>query len=815
MRLQKKSRYLCDVALIPVMMLFSPAMAQAVPEVNVANTADGPGMGDIIVTARRRDESLSKVPISISALSSESLTKQGIRTEADLQIAVPGLQTVQGGNGNLLNFAIRGQTIDGYSQSPSAVLTYVNEFQITAPGASAFFDLANVQVLKGPQGTLFGRNTTGGAVLYTTAAPVDEFKGFFTARAGNLNEVQVQGAINVPLVADKVLLRVAGNFSDGGGFVRNRGFYTTTAFTNYGTAASPFFGPSAVQFTPRNNILGNTRNKSVRATLLVKPIDGLRSTTMVQYGADDGTSTPGLLYSVASNFGAQTPYDLLNVTTGPFQGTGALTQNNNWQLGTNRETYTNLSNNYRSRTRLIMNTTEYDLSDDLTVKNIVGWYRSQRTSVIDLDGSAFELYGNSEQYVDLPSGRNSQSGFDSQFSEELQLQGKAFDGALNYTAGVFYTNSKNRQDNHLAFYAQQLPPFRFRTRDRSYAGFAQATYNVTDRLHVTGGFRYSKDKIDSHQLPFGNFTVGFPGYAAFNPAISSTFEQDQKQSFRNPSWNASVDYQLSPDLLVYVTQRGSWRAGGYNFSALPRSFDGSGTVTSDNPAGLIGNQFGLEKARDVEGGVKFNGRIGGVPVTFAAAAYNQWIAGAQRVVFVNIPGAGPGLVTVNVPKTQITGQEFNASVRPIRWLELGGQIAHLNARFTNPIVFAAGLPQKFGPYAFAPKWAGSAYFEVNQNLDDGGSLSWRADVYAQSSSVFANYQTAFTGNVRTPGYALVNSRVSWNKMLGSSFTAAAYAKNLLDKQYYAGGIGTGNSFGVNLASPGRPREFGLELRVDF
>jgi iron complex outermembrane receptor protein len=306
-----------SVAIAAIFVLGSnDVYAQDAPPQEQAST----GSTDIIVTARRRDESLSKVPLSVAALSGEALAAQGIRTENDLQVAVPGLQTVNGGTGYLLNFAIRGQTIDGYSGSASAVLTYINEYQFTAPGPSSFFDIENVQVLKGPQGTLFGRNTTGGAVLYKTVMPGDEFTGFASARVASFDQVQIQGAVTVPIVPGRISLRVAGNFSDGGSFIKNKGYYQLDPTLTSAT------------FVPRDDELGNLRNKSVRATLRVEPADTVRNTTMAQYNADDGSVSPGLIFAQSPSPGAQALFDAIPLIGGPFAGpSGGLSKNIAWQ----------------------------------------------------------------------------------------------------------------------------------------------------------------------------------------------------------------------------------------------------------------------------------------------------------------------------------------------------------------------------------------------------------------------------------------------------------------------------------------------------
>jgi iron complex outermembrane receptor protein len=180
---------------------------------DTANQTDRPKTDDIVVTAQRREQSLSKVPVAVSAFNAEILQDRNVNSEQDLASLVPGLIVKAGQNSNQLSFTLRGQTLDPFSGSSPAVLTYINDAPATEGNtATAFFDFSSVQVLKGPQGTLFGRNATGGAVLYETTKPGDDFGGYLTVKGGERNYIQVQGAIDVP-ISDVIKLRVAGDYN--------------------------------------------------------------------------------------------------------------------------------------------------------------------------------------------------------------------------------------------------------------------------------------------------------------------------------------------------------------------------------------------------------------------------------------------------------------------------------------------------------------------------------------------------------------------------------------------------------------------------
>ncbi|MEG8019606.1 TonB-dependent receptor plug domain-containing protein [Sphingomonas sp. LR55] len=247
---------------------FSPGAAPSDPGPATVATDTG---AEIIVTAQRRSETLERTPVAISVVSADTLVERAITTETDLQSAVPGLTVKTGQNENQLNFSLRGQSVDPFSSSRPSVLPYFNEVQVGGVGGTALYDLSSVQVLKGPQGTLFGRNSTGGAVLYTSQKPTVDFGGYLVARVGNFSARQLEGALNVPLVSDVALLRVAGQFQRRDGFQRN--LY-------------------------RDERLGEIRRENVRVSLTLKPSSQLSNDLVVDYGHSNGNSLSSVVYNV-------------------------------------------------------------------------------------------------------------------------------------------------------------------------------------------------------------------------------------------------------------------------------------------------------------------------------------------------------------------------------------------------------------------------------------------------------------------------------------------------------------------------------------
>ncbi len=767
----------------------------------------GSGSGEIVVTARRREEALSKVPLAVTAISADLLAAKSIRNENDLQSAVPGLVIKQNGSANAFNYVIRGQTIDTYTNSPPGVLPYINEAQIVSYSASSFYDLGNIQVVKGPQGTLFGRNTTGGAVLYQTAPAKDTLGGYVQGRYGNYDAYQVQGAINLP-ISEAVRLRVAASRTGGGAFVHR---------------------------LDTNRMYGNLEQTSVRGTLQIEPGSGFKNTTVVQHTSDGGTNAANSIYhsaayagcppafggtnprAIADCFYAGYPYGLLPKAS-PFLALGVVGLSNKQdQLGPWEVIGSNVDLRHQAKSTFVINTTEYEVSSNLTLKNILMYNESWSIEANDYDGSPFPLIGITGNLTpDLTNVTNPGRFYNQtkQLSEEFQIQGKAADGRLDYTVGFYYMHQVNTFDSEVSFFnffpvgSDVKVHYAQESRSDSFAGFAQGTYALTDQLNLTAGIRYTSDKTQALQLPGSDWYGCGQKVPNVCKAVGTAPGYLQSKTASKPSWNISLDYKATPSLMLYATTRGSWRSGGFNYTLPPNPLS----------AEKGGSSFAPETTQDVEVGLKYSGRGLGFPATFNIDFYNQWVKNIQRGANIVSPISGTSiLTTIAVPKAVITGIETDFTLSPAPWLTFGGSLSYTNARFTDNRVSVPGNPPLFyGPYADVPEWSGSAFVELKHELAEGkGALSLRVDYYEQSKSYFSNLNATLIPGSDISGYRLVNTRLAWSDMLGSKITVAGFARNLFNQRYYTGGNGTGLSAGFNSAYPGVPRTYGIEVNVGF
>jgi iron complex outermembrane receptor protein len=772
--------------------LAAPIAAQETGGATATKPQEVAELGEVIVTAERRSEESSKVPVSVSAFNNQILEERIVNREQDLAELVPGLIIKSGQNSNQLSFTLRGQTLDPFSGTSPAVLTYINEAPLVAGNTStAFFDLSSLQVLKGPQGTLFGRNATGGAVLYETTKPGDEVGGYVTLRAGDYSMYQAQGAIDLPLIDHKLLVRIAVDDNKSNGYI-----------TNVNTG----------------NTLGDIDTKSVRLTVVAKPSEAFENTTVGQYSKIGGSEGAGGLYSYykcGSKFngftltttmdcvyGPNSPFAPIigNGPVAPGRWPGATAGYLEWQRQHPYDVWQSYDLPHDAHTAFLENTAKLSLSDNLSIKDIFSFGNSFARTPGILTGSPFgaiDLF-NFHGLGDGPPGGETFA--IDRYSNELQVQDKAFDDKLQLIAGFFFDH-KNETDYIPVVVGPELPTpladiaYYYTDRDRSEAGFAQASYKVTDAWTVTIGGRYTWEQLELNQIQGSLFEL--PGA----PTAPS-----QSKKLNAPSWTLSTQYQLNADNMVYFAQRGSFRSGNYN-----------GTVS---PADNL-NSFKTETTRDWELGYKFSGRVAEVPTHFNIALYQQNVDDAQHFIAALIDG-NPAGFTTNVPKARVRGVELEANVRPIDWLTLGLTGAYTDAKYTDNIVnltLQTGIPGytiPFDSYPDSPKWSGSVYADVTLPVPESfGQVIFHVDTFGQTSSFFSSNAESITPETMLPGYSITNVRLSWNEIQRSRFSAAFYVKNAFNKLYYASGYQEGASGGFNTALWGAPRMYAGEVSFKF
>jgi iron complex outermembrane receptor protein len=783
---------LCGFA--AVAMAPTAASAEAAAQPAAAGAAPATELGEVIVTARRRSEDLSRVPTAVAAFSGQQLIERSVRTDSDLQHVTPGLTVRQTQGVNSLTYSIRGQSADTFSGSPSAVVVYLNEVPLTTSAATSFYDLESAQVLKGPQGTLFGRNATGGAVLYSSAKPTNDYEGSLQLRAGNLQMFEGLGMVNLPIVQDKVLFRAAFDLLSREGYIDN--LYT-------------------------GQKLGDVRRQSGRASLTLKPTDNITNTTTYQLTHAGGTNTGASYLYSAYSCGQTNNGFALNCAAGSLFGPqlDQVTGAGSWdaylaahpkafpggviayldeqkRLGPYKSNYIG-DETHRENDWFISNVTNAEVSDSLTLRNIFGasrsWYHSESSS----QASPFGIF--TSENPDQNEFGNSQLA--NSISEEFQVQGKALDNNLTYIVGGYYqhlkvdTNWPQSYFNVSPIIPASNVSAHYRTTNDTKAIYAQGTYDLgtltgVQGLRFTGGVRYTWESVDFEHLP-GSAYYGSP---------------KQSRDFSDPSWEVGLEYQATPSVFTYVKTRGSFRSGGFNGAAPAVDADATGG----------GNKFNSEHTQDIEGGVKFRGQIAGRPSSINVAAFNQWIQDVQRVEFPAVPG-GSIAVTVNVPAARIHGLEADATVLATPWLEIGGSGSLIKGKFTKPNVELFGTSYTYGPFADTPKASGVLYGQATLHDSEAvGKFTLRAEVYAQTSVYFSSSADSLTPGTKLPGYALVNARFGWDNLMGrDGLSADLFARNLFDKAYFTGGIPLGASLGVNNASVGEPRTYGVELTAKF
>lgn len=792
--------------------LAMPALAHAqdatAPQNNETGEAESSSR-EIVVTARRTEERLQDVPVAITAFNQDALTQRTITTSYDLARAVPGLIVNAGsGNASLPDFSIRGRG-QFFGAASGSVETYFADVPLSPPFQiptlpPQFFDLASVQVLKGPQGTLFGRNTTGGAVLFVPAAPTDKFEGYARAQLGDYQNRQFEAAINLPL-SERVGVRLAGFYWHRKGYTRTRG----------GELDFTTFRPLPVQYFNNQDVI------ELRGTVKVDLSDTLTNSTIVTWHSDKNRSSskaikgrPGTAFgtAIASSIIADPQLATLD---------------------------TNLDRDWSS-TFAVINTTVWDINDDLRLKNIF--------SVISARG-----YGNNPADVDGGSipGINLVSPLrqlrNRQLVNELQLQGKASDGKIEYIIGAMHDQTRqpgrpadlNIVTNTFGFSAAG-PDYDVQFRQSTFTSrsvFASLTGHVGDKLTLTAAARHTWDDIADRSIQVNNSKVNLsaPPEPTALPAGVVYLDLRGQRKFKGWSYNAGVDYKLTDDVMVYGGYKHGYKRGGFN---------GRGGNLAD---------FGPEKVDNFYVGAKTSFNLGAGRGTFNIEGFWDTYHGAQRS-YLDLSGGALVTTIQNVPKSRYRGFDTDVAIEPTEWLDLSANYTYVDARHLEyPDNTVAGalalLPDAFKPIFLASHPLVNNALAVNPpgynskhklnlqarlhgEIGGGTELALIPNMTYQSGFFFndgsvripAIQEVLFNGGApinaladganQAPGYTLVNLRAEANHIMSKDIDIAFGVNNLTDKSYILGGGGIW-SFGVDAVVFGPPRMFYGEVKFRF
>lgn len=828
--LSSKAAHLAGAALCVV--LSTPAIAQEESGTEASSS-------DIVVTARRTEERLQDVPISITVFNQAQVNDRNIVTASDLAIYTPSLTTNNRFGADKSSFVIRGfgalaktaPTVAVYFADAVALRSNSGTGGSNGAGPGSLFDLQNVQVLKGPQGTLFGRNTTGGAILLVPQKPTDNLEGYVEGTVGNYDLRRVQAVANIPL-AETFKVRLGVDRQKRDGYLRNQSGRGPKDFADSNFLAA------------RLSVVAELTPELENYTIATYSDSDINGSTMFHIGAcNDGTNpafprtgSVALVAPMACDQIARQAargdgrYDVENFLEGAYAKT---TQ---WQ---------------------IINTTTWLASDALTVKNIASYGEYRERFVGGIGGEFFILRPGSTSMgqagqpvpnvVNFPA-PGQYSNIQSGFTEELQLQGRTTDGKLQWQAGGYLELSEPMKagDNGFSMsYLNCSDPLALqcfgvaglnglsnvfnKVSHRNIGFYGQGTYQFTDQLAVTAGARYTIDRSEGYggrlnyqfsatntlapsPLPNGSPNpgcIGNPGFVPVNDV--NNVAQCRTQTFVSksdkPTWMIDLEYKPIPDVMAYVKYSRGYRQGGVD----PTSF------------GL--ETWAPEKVDTYEIGAKasFSGPVRGY--FNAAAFYNDFQDQQLIITLIGAPGTGiSGTQAVfNAGKSRIWGLEFDGSVTLFDSLKLDAGYSYLNSKLqevnvpSNPSTLyrpiePARLPPVGSDLPLTPHHRFTATATYTLPLDESiGELSIGA-TYVHTSSQLAGLLVSPYNEM--PSSDLVNLNVNWNSVAGAPVDLAFFVTNLTKEKFPTAVAGNwGNGYESFLYTP--PRMYGLRLRYRF
>jgi iron complex outermembrane receptor protein len=732
-----------------------------------ADVGDGSDIIETVyVTARKQSEDVQKVPLPITVLSGQALSDSNDSQIQQLPLKVPGL-TETGSNARQIDLAIRGlgnnPTSNGLS---SSVGVYMDGVYLDRPGMAAFdlLDIDQVEVLRGPQGTLFGKNTTAGAITIATLAPEFEFGAAGTARVGSLGFHQLHFAITGPL-SDVVAFRLSGYDTDRNGYLNDI----------YNGAH-----------------LLSLHRQGVRGQLLYRPGANLSWRIIAEYGRQQDSSGASVLYSKGPAKSANptfVPFDIWarNLEISPPTDPMRLESTDNAQQQITERQYA------------ITSLVTWHLGA-MSLDSVTGWRDWRYRPHIDGDYTSADVIRD-----------NGSMDTDRQFSEELRLTGNI--SAINYVIGAYFF-SRSILGNAFSHFGSQysqglgalgIPALNNATTNTntkisnlSYAAFLQSTWNFAPRWNFTAGLR------DTYERELG--TISRPTLTGGNGPVPANFAAYNGNFSTNewtPSALLSLDHDLGNSVLIYGISSYGAKAGGFN-PAVPSFSNGA-----FEPIDTL--KVKPEETADLELGLK--SELLDRHVILNLNAYWESVFDYQTTALELLPDGTRKNNITNVGSVRSQGFEADVTARILSGIELSSSLSYNDAQygtFTNgtAVEGSATLSQDLShrPLLLAPAWSFFAGLRYTRALAPGISgfleaeLGLRSGYYGfADDSVYSHVQGTSIENLQL---GLIIDRAD----------VALWVKNISNEITFAPVFPAGTGAGGYFANPGEPRTFGLTLR---
>ncbi len=697
---------------------------------------------EVVVTAEHRQESIQDTQISMTAFTSENIADMGINNTRDIGDFVPNVTMapyMSGRSGIGVNIRGIGQNETFVSFDP-AVSVYLDDVLIAKNTGALFdvLDLERIEVLRGPQGTLYGRNTMGGALSFVTKKPSDTFKGSVTATIGKYEQQDLKGTINIPVL----------NHPEGAGLLAVK--VSTATINRDGLMDNVLEGARQDEFATRS-----------------------RDTGMIQVQWEP-SDTVTARYAYDKTRIDEIPDLLLTTGTNPDAGAGPLLAA--WDLGyqADRPSKVEMNNLSIDKTDVEGHSLYlgFGISEQLSLLSITSSREMETDSQGDLDGTPVDVL----QTFDKQSA--------DQFTQELRL---IYESAkFNYSVGVFYMEQEGDIDVSTRVFSSQSTTLATMD-DDNWAIYGQGTYNLSDRMGITFGARYTEEtkRLEKQEISSSGSVTDYP---------------EDKLSFDNFSPMASINYHWTDTVMSYLKISTGFQSGGYNI----RERNPDVYYQGFDEETIIAYELGLKA--DINGRFRFNTAL--------------WFSDYDDKRVNNFDPETLSQVVRNAGVVEIYGLELEMLGQLTDHLQIGASYG-----YTKPEFVEYESPNPDNPseiidlsdtrsFPFTPKNTASAYLTYEYPLAIGlirARLDWTyKDDYTFISSIpERNYQRA---------YDVWNGRVTLDEIAGpgaTRFSASLWIKNIADEQYYSNGINLYSSLGYDVNTYADPRTYGIDLTMSF